>query len=262
MENYKIYKHTSPNGKCYIGITKQELTERWRGGDGYRNCTAFYRAIEKYGWDNIEHEVIDRATTLKQANEKERFYISEYKSNDKRYGYNCTDGGDGVSGWKPTEEQRRKNSESKKEMWKNQETRDALTQERRCRGQSEAERERLTRLSRDNWDNAEIRERLLAHLSELNQDKEIKNAHSQKMKSLWKESPETFMQNRKYKTGAENKCSKPVRCIDTGLVYSNAREAERETGVSYKYISACAIKSRNSAKGQRWEFANEQNKRK
>lgn len=27
--NFCVYKHTSPSGKCYIGITNQDLEKRW-----------------------------------------------------------------------------------------------------------------------------------------------------------------------------------------------------------------------------------------
>lgn len=32
MENYKVYMHTLPNGKRYVGITKQEPEKRWLNG--------------------------------------------------------------------------------------------------------------------------------------------------------------------------------------------------------------------------------------
>ena len=89
MENYKIYCHITPSGKKYIGITKQNLQERFgKNGEKYRRCTAFWKAIEKYGWDNIKHEIIDNAFSLEEANEKEKFYINHYKTHDKNYGYN------------------------------------------------------------------------------------------------------------------------------------------------------------------------------
>ena len=33
-ENYTVYMHRFPNGKVYIGITKQTVEERWRNGVG------------------------------------------------------------------------------------------------------------------------------------------------------------------------------------------------------------------------------------
>ena len=37
MKNYTVYKHISPNGKIYIGITSKEPIKRWNGGSGYLN---------------------------------------------------------------------------------------------------------------------------------------------------------------------------------------------------------------------------------
>ena len=36
MREYSVYKHTFPNGKVYIGITKQNPLKRWRNGTGYK----------------------------------------------------------------------------------------------------------------------------------------------------------------------------------------------------------------------------------
>ena len=49
MENYKLYIHKFPNGKVYVGITSQDVGERWRHGEGYKDQLV-YRAILKYGW--------------------------------------------------------------------------------------------------------------------------------------------------------------------------------------------------------------------
>lgn len=47
--NYSVYVHVFPNGKLYIGATRQEPKKRWRSGGGYRNQKAMYEAILKYG---------------------------------------------------------------------------------------------------------------------------------------------------------------------------------------------------------------------
>ena len=56
MDNYTVYKHTSPNGKVYIGITCKPTKARWKNGKGYKNNDYFYNAILKYGWENFSHE--------------------------------------------------------------------------------------------------------------------------------------------------------------------------------------------------------------
>ena len=57
---WKLYLHTSPNGKKYYGITsKNNPSERWgNNGDNYKRHPYFYNAINKYGWNNFKHEII------------------------------------------------------------------------------------------------------------------------------------------------------------------------------------------------------------
>ena len=92
-ELYYVYKHTTPDNKVYIGITKQNPNRRWRNGHGYYSSPLFFNAIIKYGWINIKHEILLEGLTLEQANQAEKEFISLYKSNDRRFGYNLTEGG-------------------------------------------------------------------------------------------------------------------------------------------------------------------------
>lgn len=55
---YVVYKHTTPSGKVYVGITGQKPARRWQNGYGYKDNEHFYRAIRKYGWENIKHEIV------------------------------------------------------------------------------------------------------------------------------------------------------------------------------------------------------------
>lgn len=91
---YTVYKHTCPNGKVYIGITKQKPERRWGGnGIGYKENEYFYRAIEKYGWDNIKHEIIAEGLTEDEADAMEIELISKYRATDRNCGYNRHFGG-------------------------------------------------------------------------------------------------------------------------------------------------------------------------
>lgn len=94
---YSVYKHTAPNGKCYIGITKQTIERRSQNGEGYNTQRVFYRAIQKYGWDNFKHEILAENLTHDEACKKEMYYIDLYKSNQNQFGYNVTAGGDGCA---------------------------------------------------------------------------------------------------------------------------------------------------------------------
>lgn len=92
--NFSVYKHTSPNGKIYIGITSKNPLKRWKNGNGYRGNQHFWRAIVKYGWDNFKHEILFSGLTKNEACEKEIALIAKYKSNDQKYGYNHAIGGE------------------------------------------------------------------------------------------------------------------------------------------------------------------------
>ena len=93
FRRYLIYKHIVPNGKVYIGITRQDVEKRWQNGNGYITQKKFWNAIQKYGWENITHEILETGLTEKEACEKEILYIKEYDSINSKFGYNTSEGG-------------------------------------------------------------------------------------------------------------------------------------------------------------------------
>lgn len=128
MGNYTVYMHTCPNGKRYIGITKKIPDRRWQNGTGYKTQILFYRAIQKYGWDNIEHEILFEGLTEQEAKTKEIELIAQWKTNQCDFGYNLTNGGDGTSGCIPSEETRLKMSNKLRERIVTDETKQKLRQ--------------------------------------------------------------------------------------------------------------------------------------
>jgi hypothetical protein len=92
-ENYTVYKHIFPNNKIYIGITSKKPEIRWNNGKGYKLCPLMNKAIQKYGWNNVKHEILFINLTKKQAEEKEIQLIKEHKCNNRKYGYNIENGG-------------------------------------------------------------------------------------------------------------------------------------------------------------------------
>ena len=125
MKNYCVYVHIAPNKKLYFGITSLKPEHRWlSNGNGYSNCTLFYRAIQKYGWDNFKHIILFENLTKEIACECEKYLIKKYKSNESAFGYNNSRGGEsGSYGHKLTEEQRKKISERNKGHIVSEETR-------------------------------------------------------------------------------------------------------------------------------------------
>lgn len=108
-----VYVHTNKiNDKKYVGITSRKPEDRWHvNGTGYSKQTYFWSAIQKYGWDNFEHEVLLTNLTFENACAAEKYLIQYYKSYDKEYGYNLTLGGEGTC---LTEDQRKILSERMK----------------------------------------------------------------------------------------------------------------------------------------------------
>lgn len=100
-----LYRHISPSGKVYIGITSKRPYIRWGlNGNNYISSRAFYNAILKYGWDNIKHEVLFLDLGENKAKELEMSLISHYKK--LGISYNITDGGQGTLGLTKTLQQK------------------------------------------------------------------------------------------------------------------------------------------------------------
>ena len=92
---FSVYCHTFPNGKKYIGISK-DAEKRWGvNGSGYNTQPKMARAIKKYGWDNVEHEIIVDGLEKEQAEKLEIYLISELDTIEN--GYNSTIGGDNIN---------------------------------------------------------------------------------------------------------------------------------------------------------------------
>lgn len=94
------------SGKPYIGWT-ENLEKRWRehrkkallGSRCY-----FHRALAKYGFEAFSWEEIQCFDTPEEAKQAEIFWIAALNTNHCRdgFGFNSTDGGDGVIGRRHT----------------------------------------------------------------------------------------------------------------------------------------------------------------
>ena len=92
-DTYKVYVHLFPNGKRYVGITCQDVNRRWRKGRAYGSNIIMTRAIQKYGWENIEHKILIDKLTIGQAEKLERELIKRWELQNVAFGYNIADGG-------------------------------------------------------------------------------------------------------------------------------------------------------------------------
>lgn len=107
MKSWTVYKHISPSGKVYVGISSN-IKNRW-AANGYYYClsdTIFSRALNKYGWDNFQHVILQEGLTHQEACDMEIELIAYYKA--KGISYNITDGGEGFLGKHSDKHNRRK----------------------------------------------------------------------------------------------------------------------------------------------------------
>lgn len=93
------------NQMKYVGQTTRTLKQRKSShlSSSKKGSTYYlHRAIRKYGAENFKWEVIYNATSEEELNEKETYFIKEYNTNSQD-GYNLTEGGRGIRGWKHSE---------------------------------------------------------------------------------------------------------------------------------------------------------------
>lgn len=217
--NYIVYMHTSPNNKRYIGITSQKPERRWRkNGVGYKDHLYFWRAIQKYGWDNFKHDILYDNLTKEEAEQKEVELIAYYNSNNIDFGYNMSIGGEsGSKGYKHTEEQRRQMSETRKGkgngMYGKHHTVESIEKGR------------------------------IKHLREnLSSDTIYKMSIAKKGKKRSSESIKKQVET----------ISNKVICLETSVVYNGTKEAGRLNNIDPSCISKVCRGERKTAGGFHW----------
>lgn len=214
---YLVYKHTNKiNNKVYIGITSRTAQERWgHNGNNYSTSPHFFSAIHKYGWDNFEHEILFEELTKEEACSKEKELIKEYKANDRRFGYNQTDGGECFT---LNEDTRRKMSLA---MMGNKNGLGKSCSEEKKRKISEAQKGKII--------SAETRRRQSAAAK--------KRKHTPQSKETKEKLRNSYPRMRK------------VYCVETDIVYKSVHECARQLGLGASHVSAVCRGKYKTAKG-------------
>lgn len=235
MARYAIYKHQNLiNQKIYIGLTCQNPpSKRWANGKGYAHNEHFSQAIEKYGWENFSHEIIEWCETLEEANLAEQQWIKYYESTNPNKGYNLSGGGASNNGFHHSEETKQKMSASAQK-------RQVICLETGVVYESLSEAARVT-----NNDLNNIRDCCIGR------QKTTQGKHWQ----YYDDNMQTIEEIEKVRYSTQ---CKAVRCIELNQIFKSAAEASRELNINNRNIGACCQGKRQTAGGYHWEFVKEE----
>ncbi len=274
-ENYTVYKHTSPNNKVYIGITSVKPERRWgSNGIGYKT-QMFYRAIQKYGWDNFKHEILYSGLSKEDAEQKEIELISLYQSNNSIYGYNIDNGGN--SKGKVSELTREKISKANKGKSLSEETKRKLSEAAKGENNHWYGKHHSTeiklKISNSHKDvTSKLKDVSKPDIVKQKMSKSARNRfiisenhpmykkyHSEKSKQKMSESHKGLKQSDEHKKHNAASHKKPIFQYSKNGVFIKKHSCSKEAGetlsIASTSITACCKGRLKSAGGYIWRYA-------
>lgn len=230
-----VYCHTSPSGKKYIGITSKEKPEyRWgKNGERYLEKKngkyrhpAMANALLKYpNWDEWEHDILFQGLTKENAQDIEKDLIKLYNTKDYKYGYNCTDGGEGASGVVMSEEAKEKLSKIAKERYKDK-TKHPMYNVHRYGEDNPFYGKSHTEKSKEKM----IEAHKGLHVGEKNPM--YGEQHTEETRKKMRQNHADFSHEKHPR-------SIPVYCIELNEIFWGATGAQNKYGINCRTISAC-----------------------
>lgn len=251
--NYCVYKHTAPNGKVYIGITRQEPSKRWKSGLGYEG-SVFFNAIKRFGWENIEHEILFDGLTEEEACDKEIELIALYNSTDRNFGYNVAIGGNTTNN---TPEANTKRSIKAKEKWDDKEYRDATIEKMKGAKRTIVSRENISIAQKKRFEKQEERNAISKRQLGKKRTEEAKRKTSETLKAFYSNSENASRMAEKHYEANRRTHGRKVRCIETDKIYDTIVDASKDSGIERRYISAMCGHKRKRIGDFTWEYYNE-----
>lgn len=259
-KKYCIYLHKNKlNNKVYIGQTCQKPEYRWNNGEGYKNCSYFYKAIQKYGWENFEHIILEQNLTITEANKKEEYYIKLYNSIDPQNGYNLSYGGNNKNISILTKE---KCSQNMKERWQNEEYKKNMSEKMKEKWKDPEYRKKQELYKKENKHN--ISEEGKKRISEARKEYIKKYGTPTQGIGHTEEAKEKIRQSKlgeknpmygkhhteEWKKEVSKKLSKSIKCVETGQIFDSIKEAAEWCGLkSSSGISDC-LSGRKKSSGK------------
>lgn len=257
--DYKLYLHTTPNGKMYFGITCQKVEVRWQNGRGYIGNDHFTKAINKYGWNNIEHLVLADNLTKEEACHYEEVLIAYFDTTNREKGYNHSSGGELNL---HSEETKRKMSEAHKGKpgtrngcTVTEETRRKLSEANKGKKKPPITEETRRKLSEAHKG---INSRANKTEEEIQEWKNKISAANKGKTGYWEGKNRTEETKVKISQSAKAKGCKKVRCIELNKIFDSIYKANAYFGKSYYSNNINnSIKRKGTAFGYHWEYIKE-----
>lgn len=235
--NYIVYIHTTPNGKRYVGITSQKPTARFQNGLGYKKSLRFYGAIQKYGWENIRHNILFENLSKEEAEKKEIELIALYKSNNRKYGYNIANGGNTIG----TLAQETKNKLALAHIG--------------TKASAETRKKQSERHIKENLSADTLQKMRESHIGKKKStDEKIKIGNSNRGKKNTPLSIKKMINAKRHKAKPFIQYTKDGTCVKE---YSSLSAYERETGRNKRQIGRCLKGECETAYGYIWKYKGE-----
>ena len=170
---YTIYLRRTPENKVYVGCTSVSLDRRQ--SLGYAG-TRFQKAIDQFGWDNIDTEILAETSDLIEAKQLESDYIKKYQATNPDFGYNAID-----SGYSMSPRRIIALKQNPTNYWEQPKYREKSLAIR----QSEDYKQAVSKGIRRKWQNPEYRARVIKSLRLRAAQPEDKERRSLRMRRVW-----------------------------------------------------------------------------
>ena len=217
---HHLLTHTNPYKEGYIGASKTtKYGDRFNGGlaVNYKRCGCFSRAIEEHGEDNIHTTILSDGLTKERADELELLYRPS-----RNIGWNVAKGGGSIGDLsEETKEKISKTKTGKNHLYYNK----IFTPESR-------EKIRLSKIGNKNMVGKKFSEEIKKNMSIAAKKRGM---HENTRKARFKK----------------------TICVETGVFYNSQIEAQAQTGIDHKHISACCTGKKKTAGGLHWKYYKE-----